>query len=381
MDLTKLLIIFLVDFFDVSALSLPWTELPANFLKEPFLIQNPIIINFDNDLTTQKQVTFAKKFFEMKAGSVRLLTKEKLLQSWNNLTDTFWDLNSFVIIANEAEGLALAKELIAEHVLGTEKPVLVITNNFEVLLDNVTSKMNQMVYFLKLTTLELYDVYTINGITVKNRIGRYVMTSSTYKFLHSKQNLQRDNFHGAHLKGIVAQYPPFTYVDDSFKTKARFFDKNKTYEVTQYVTSGITHDLLKGLSRELNFTYSWYHQETVVWGNMDKSGQCSGMICNIVNDEVDIAANPLALSKERSSAVDFLPTVGFYLPSLFLRSEQPELVGYLAYLKPFSLELWLAICFTAVFTALWLELSNKEKEQKSTVSEKLLLTIETYQRH
>ena len=80
-----------------------------------------------------------------------------------------------------------------------------------------------------------------------------------------------------------------------------------TYEVTN-LADGKSMDILKQLSKMLNFKFRIFKRFDGKWGSIDKNGNWNGMISNLMSGEADIAL-ALSMCCRRTEAADFLWTI------------------------------------------------------------------------
>ena len=80
-----------------------------------------------------------------------------------------------------------------------------------------------------------------------------------------------------------------------------------TYEVTN-LADGKSMDILKQLSKMLNFKVRIFRRFDGKWGGIDKNGNWNGMISNLMSGEADIAL-ALAMCCGRTEVADFLWTI------------------------------------------------------------------------
>ena len=80
----------------------------------------------------------------------------------------------------------------------------------------------------------------------------------------------------------------------------------KYFQVTDLV-QGKFQDILRIFSEILNFKIRQFKRSDGGWGTLDKeTGQWSGMISNLVNNEADLITASLVLCCKRYEAVDYL---------------------------------------------------------------------------
>ncbi|XP_043483125.1 uncharacterized protein LOC122511745 isoform X3 [Leptopilina heterotoma] len=115
---------------------------------------------------------------------------------------------------------------------------------------------------------------------------------------------------------------------------------------------GFTIDLLAQMSKELEFRFNLYIVKDGYFGRkLGRDGTWNGVIGELVTGHAQLAFAPLSVSKRRAEVVDFT-TPYFYSGVSFLsapkhRSEIP----LLAFLQPFSPQLWIAVFTSLHITA------------------------------
>ena len=136
---------------------------------------------------------------------------------------------------------------------------------------NLTFKINQEVYFINQTTLEISEEYYINAQKINLDLGKIIKYSNQYmKFwhypnIHKNWLTRRKNFHGIKFIAMTEIEYPSVILDETFKSKASFFETNKTYDVTNFVY-GSYIDFWKTLEIEHNFSTIFYKRKDSAWG-------------------------------------------------------------------------------------------------------------------
>jgi hypothetical protein len=116
-----------------------------------------------------------------------------------------------------------------------------------------------------------------------------------------------------------------TYIEDKCTEKACF--------------KGMFPDIRRILSETMNFTYTV--KRAYEWGSLENAGW-SGMVGIIEKGTEDIAVTDLTITKARSTAVDFLPSLLEVNEELFINHPGDSL-SLQAYITPFSSLSWLCI--------------------------------------
>ena len=158
--------------------------------------------------------------------------------------------------------------------------------------------------FIEDNVVEIYDVYKINrgSSTIIKKWG-------TWSAMFGLQMLDPDiwsrrvSLDGHHIKVASAYNPPVvTYIEDNCANQNCF--------------KGMFADVWHSLAEKMNFTYSI--KKANQWGSFI-NGSWNGMVGMIQRGIADIAVADLTITKERSSAVDFLPSIMETNEELFIR--------------------------------------------------------------
>ena len=182
--------------------------------------------------------------------------------------------------------------------------------------------------FMKDNIIDIYEVYKIvnhESSTVINKLG-------TWSALFGLQLLDPDiwsrrvSLGGHRLKVASAYSPPaVTYIEDNCNNPKCF--------------KGIFADVWHALAAKMNLTYTI--KRAYKWGSFI-NGSWNGMVGMIQQGIADIAVTDLTLTKERSSAVDFLPSVMETNDELFINHPGDSL-SLDAYIAPFSSNSWVGV--------------------------------------
>ena len=96
---------------------------------------------------------------------------------------------------------------------------------------------------------------------------------------------------------------------------------------------GMIPDIVNSLARQLNFTYSIALSRDGQWGSVNKDGDWSGIIRDIIDGEADIAAALLAVTKTRSEVIDFM--LPFYPDNFGFFINTQSAYAWTTYFQPF----------------------------------------------
>jgi len=117
------------------------------------------------------------------------------------------------------------------------------------------------------------------------------------------------------------------------------FQRNERGDVVRY--TGLIFALLDLIGQKLNFTYVVVEPADGKWGDQ-QGGSWNGMIRQVQNKEVMLAAAGFAVSDERVKVVNFTETIDMQ-PYTFMYKRPTELSRYLLFIDPFTPMVWLYI--------------------------------------
>nr|XP_027220216.1 glutamate receptor ionotropic, delta-1-like [Penaeus vannamei] len=139
---------------------------------------------------------------------------------------------------------------------------------------------------------------------------------------------------GRVLRIVTIHRPPFV-----------FLEMNSEGKITR--TTGFAFEMLKELQRKLGFRYELVLPYDGNWGNKLKNGTWNGMVGMVHRKEVDLGVAPFTITLGRAEAIDF--TFPFYVePSAVLTPAGATSKKILAFLSPFTFEVWLGVLISFV---------------------------------
>jgi len=106
--------------------------------------------------------------------------------------------------------------------------------------------------------------------------------------------------------------------------------------------TGLIFELLDQISWKLNFTYEVEEPRDGKWGVKDSSGNWNGLIRQVVDGDVMLAAAAFTVSRERLEAVNFSMSLDVQ-PYTFMYRRPKETSRALLFLDPFTGLVWLCI--------------------------------------
>ena len=186
--------------------------------------------------------------------------------------------------------------------------------------------------------IEIYDIYKVSR-DAKVILKKFGIWSPEYGLQVYNTNIwsRRNSLGGHHFRIVSAINPPaVTYVEDNCTTKICF--------------RGMYADVWHDLSKKMNFTYT--SQRAYQWGSLI-NGTWNGMIRMLEQEEVDIAVTSHQVTKQRSTVVDYLPTLTHAPIRLYLRKPNDE-IHINAVVKPFTSFSWLGVALMLFFVPILL---------------------------
>ena len=105
--------------------------------------------------------------------------------------------------------------------------------------------------------------------------------------------------------------------------------------------SGLIFALLDLMGNRLNFTYVVKEPEDGLWGTFE-NGHWNGMIKQVINHEVTLAAASFAISQERERVVNFTVPIDLQ-PFSFIYRRPKELSRAGIFINPFTATVWLCV--------------------------------------
>ena len=190
--------------------------------------------------------------------------------------------------------------------------------------------------FFGVRKIRIYDAYKIHD-DAKVTLKEYGTWSCNNGLRVSNQDIwsRREDLEGFHFKVVSAFSPPsVTYIEDQCTSEHCF--------------KGMYADIWHSLSKKMNFSYTISRE--YAWGSFD-NGSWNGMVGTIAKEDADIACTDLAITKERSTAVDFLSSFQASDELLFLRNPVDSFSTN-AYVGSFSVNSWIAICIWIIVVPL-----------------------------
>ncbi|XP_047495884.1 glutamate receptor ionotropic, delta-2-like [Penaeus chinensis] len=144
----------------------------------------------------------------------------------------------------------------------------------------------------------------------------------------------RKALRGRLLRIVTIHRPPFVFLEINSQGKI----------IRQ---SGFAFEMLNELQSKFGFRYELVSPYDGNWGNKLNNGTWNGMVGMVYRKEVDLGVGPFTVTLERAEVIDF--TFPFYVePSAILTPAGATSKKILAFLSPFSFEVWLGVLVSFV---------------------------------
>ncbi|XP_058809546.1 glutamate receptor ionotropic, kainate 3-like isoform X1 [Phymastichus coffea] len=211
------------------------------------------------------------------------------------------------------DGVSLRNYMLATEVMGLTGPVMIDG-------DGVRRRF-------KLSVINLHQ----SGLA---RVGEW-NSEDGFSELYLVKTRTRE-----HYRVLITLTPPYAFEKNHTNT----LEGNDRYE-------GFVIDLIKKLSGRMSFDYTFYVQKDRNNGNCkreDKTGvcQCTGIMNNILKNEVDLAITDLTITEDRQKCVQFSTAfMSLGISILFKKPQKAEATWY-SFFAPFHHLVWLCIALT-----------------------------------
>ena len=243
----------------------------------------------------------------------------------------------------------------------TQNSMIIFVQNqhFSKIYKTLQLKINQAIFFFKISTQEIHETYIINGKSIKRKLGQ--INSGTNTFVWEDQinpNFikRRSNFHGLVLTCMVEYEENLINAHPSYLTNAPYFPNNKTYQVNGF-TFGIFQDILEELQDQLNFSTVIYKNELPSWGFIypqpNGTYHGTGIVGDVFFGRADMAL-PLSILSRRAPYVEYLPPIFYSLMGIYIPLHGvSEVMDLTTFTSPLQFHLWIAISLTAVILTMF----------------------------
>nr|XP_012147215.1 PREDICTED: glutamate [NMDA] receptor subunit 1 isoform X3 [Megachile rotundata] len=176
-----------------------------------------------------------------------------------------------------------------------------------------------------------------------------------------------------HLKVLTIEEKPFVYVREIADSESCLpeeilcphFNVTDQQSTKRYCCKGYCMDLLKQLSKTINFTYSLALSPDGQFGsyiikNSSVGGkkEWTGLIGELVNERADMIVAPLTINPERAEFIEF--SKPFKYQGITILEKKPSRSSTLvSFLQPFSNTLWILVMVSVHVVALVLYLLDR----------------------
>ena len=313
-------------YFEVQA-----TQLNIKFLVsvlEEFQVKNPIIWSsqFRSGISWMKMLLQLDQYCKMKSS----LTEVNHGPISSDVILIFHELKEVESYFQQN------KRINSTHI------VILQDIDFNSITNSMAIPIDARVFFVNLSSNEVFEFYKINSFSVKTRLGRLNEESGQFKWNHKVNAdffIRRFDFYGTTLKGMTEETGKQLILDPRYREKAPYFPGNETYLVTDY-TIGLYFDVLLEVQKMLNFTTELYKRKDISWGFVYPQGngtfEAEGIVGDIFFGRADLIVAPVTLYLRRALYIDYLPpltqkNIGLYISSV----KSKEALNFYAFIKPF----------------------------------------------
>jgi ABC-type amino acid transport substrate-binding protein len=185
----------------------------------------------------------------------------------------------------------------------------------------------------------LYNVLDISPFLVAN-IGVYDTSKSAWlhklRPVSEQSRSKRDRYRRAVRKCPPAQgtFRVATIIEPPFV----IHDPNETiWESHNGPYTGLIVDILEWLAREIGFTYTMSEPHDLKYGSVNEDGESNGLVAQLMNCEVDLAAAAFAITSTRSQYIQFTKPYIEAGKTLLAHRMEPKSMDLLTLFNPFDM--------------------------------------------
>ncbi len=324
-------------------------------LKGRFDLGNPVLVV--PNLTLQERESWIKIMHGM--ASIGLEINFVNLNVVQSIHRNFV-APAMIFIAEQKQEFRDILDLMASEGFGKKRPIYVFTQSN---IRNVSFrhiKIDQTVYITDLTTNEMAEVYTVNGISVRNSIGHFSSNGSQFNMNRYWSSQTREDLEGTNLIALTNLAKPYSTLDPEYLTKARFFESNQTFDVSDFV-SGLYFDILAEMSEDLNFTFAVYKRSDPVWGTVNSVGKPTGMLSQLADGSADMVMSAYGMNNIRLPYCDHLPILSPFVPAIVIKKNFHEKYNMNTFIEPWSPDIWKIMLLFDILFAIWLFIMTTDR--------------------
>ncbi len=237
------------------------------------------------------------------------------------------------------------------------------TSNQWLLVERGTSLMSALapevevdreVFFLDLLNNgTISEAYTVNNERVIRTIGSFELNydgGRKYRKVCRESFLERrsSDFRGLQLKALTETQTRYIRIPNLRNMRSQdegwnLLDRkgNPIRSLEGVEVSGILHDMLRTLERDMNFTtVIFVTKRGSSWGYRLPNGTWVGIIGSAVEGEVDFVAASLSINPQRFRVLDFLHRMGTETMAVFVSRGVNEEHAWKSFLYPLKPGVW-----------------------------------------
>ncbi|XP_023223664.1 glutamate receptor ionotropic, delta-1-like [Centruroides sculpturatus] len=154
----------------------------------------------------------------------------------------------------------------------------------------------------------------------------FVLVFGCFNFIFSKKGAKNNSYEWK----IVGIQKPVLMTLDETETK---------------ITDGMHFHVFKAIQEKLKFRYSLVKPMPESFGYLTENGSWTGLVEKLVNKNADMAFNGLFLNPTRFAAVEFTTPLEFQTAVFSIKAPE-RIPNWISIIKPFGLDMWIAILST-----------------------------------
>ncbi|XP_046375530.1 glutamate receptor 1-like [Haliotis rufescens] len=166
----------------------------------------------------------------------------------------------------------------------------------------------------------------------------YIGRDETVELKHQLYHGSNYGFHNRTLIVGTLEWPPFVIkrVENGFVSYG-----------------GLCIQLLQELAKQLNFSFTLLEPGDREWSRV-LNGSWTGLVKLLTNEEVDLVVAPMAVSKSRSTVIDFTTPYFYVQSALIIGKQDPNINKWLTLLALFRYEVLICILVSLIFSTVFL---------------------------
>ncbi|XP_078665309.1 glutamate receptor ionotropic, delta-2-like [Branchiostoma floridae x Branchiostoma belcheri] len=198
--------------------------------------------------------------------------------------------------------------------------------------------------------------YEFLSLKTINKTAKFIPTGtwSDRTGLNMTQRMDWPDIQGVTLRVVTVEDIPFVF--EQVRSSGVEYD-------------GFSIDVIKELSKTLNFSFVVYGVADQKYGAPRPDGTWNGMIGDVVNKQADVAIAAMTITKEREKVVDFPKRYMDQSFGILMKKPKDNTRNVFGFMGPFTPEVWACIGGSVVIVGVFLYLLNKFRPDDIIVTE------------